>query len=168
MAEDFELSLDGELRPRLLEGLEGTLLSEALWRYVRRARRGALDAALVVGTGKDLLEATAAHVILEIQGTSSSTDNFPSRLAQAYYALGLPTSQDKPKPGDTPQQALDRALFDAACAVNRLRNKQGIGHGRAWLPTVTDAEARTAVELMGIVADRLLSVLSDLRPGHRH
>ncbi len=165
-AEAYELSLDGDLRPMLLDSLEGTAMSEALRLYVRRARRGALDAALVTGTGKDLLEATAAHVILEIRGTTSSTANFPSRLAQAYYALGLPTSHDKPEPHDSPQRALDRALFDAACAVNRLRNQQGTGHGRPWLPTVTDAEARTAVELMGIVADRLLAVLSDQRSGH--
>jgi hypothetical protein len=43
--------------------------------------------------------------------------------------------------------------------VNTLRNKQGTGHGRPFLPTVTSAEARTAVEGMGLVAERLLSLL---------
>jgi len=35
---------------------------------VRRAKRGAADAALVTGTGKDLLEAVAAHVLQQRYG----------------------------------------------------------------------------------------------------
>lgn len=164
-AEGYELHSDGDLRPILLDGLEGAELSAALWAYVRRARRGALDAALVTGTGKDLLEATAAHVIMAYYGTYSRSANFPALLAHAFYALGLPTSEDKAEPGESPQRALDRALFDAACAVNRLRNREGTGHGRPWLPSVTDAEARIAVEIMGIVAERLLSEFANQRAG---
>ena len=41
--------------------------------------------------------------------------------------------------------------------MNALRNKQGTGHGRPWLTTVTDEEARTAVQLIGIVAGFLLA-----------
>ena len=41
----------------------------ALSSYVERARKGGEDAALLTGTAKDLLEATAAYVLTEINGT---------------------------------------------------------------------------------------------------
>ena len=67
-AEGFRLGSDGELLQELLDNLEGSLLTEALRRYVLRARKRAGDAALVTGTGKDLMEATAAHVVVERTG----------------------------------------------------------------------------------------------------
>ena len=54
---------------------------------------------------------------------------------------------------------MQRGLFEAALAVNTLRNKQGTGHGRPWLPTVTDDDASHAVHLMGLVAEILLVAL---------
>jgi hypothetical protein len=157
--EGYDLGWDGTLAPRVLDGLSDAALTDALASYIRRARRGAEDAALLTGTGKDLLEATAAHILTQRFGTYSTTDNFPTLLGQAFVAAGLATSMDKPIPGEAPQKRLERALFEAGCAVNALRNKQGTGHGRPWLPTVTDSEARAAVELMGIIADRLLATL---------
>jgi len=62
-AEGFDLDPDGNLRPLLLENLRDEDLTAALFAYVRRARQGSTDAALVTGTGKDLLEATARHVL---------------------------------------------------------------------------------------------------------
>ena len=154
-SQGYVLAADGDLSPVLLDGLSGAPMTEALSAYVGRARKGVTDAALVTGTGKDLLEATAKHVLLEISGTSPET-TFAGLLGQAFVALGLKTPYDPAQKGEPPQQALDRALFEAACAVNRLRNKEGTGHGRPWPTTVTDAEAREATELMGIVAARLL------------
>jgi hypothetical protein len=145
--------------PQVLDSLSGASLTEALKLYVRRAQRGAEDAALLAGTGKDLLEATAAHVFLEISGTPNPHTNFPTLLGQAFIAVGFKTSQDPPQQGESPQLRMQRALFDAACAVNTLRNKQGTGHGRPWLPTVTESEARAAIYTMGIVADMLLTGL---------
>lgn len=158
-AQGFELTVDGDLRAPVLESLAGTQLSDALMLYVTRAQRGAEDAALLTGTGKDLLEATAAHVCVEIWNSYSTTSNFPTLLGQAFAALGFATSQDKPQPGEPPQRRVERALFDLGCAVNGLRNKQGTGHGRPWLPAVSDAEARTAVEAMGLVAEHMLAAL---------
>jgi hypothetical protein len=40
-----------------------------------------------------------------------------------------------------------------------LRNKQGTGHGRPWLPSVTPEEARRAVQMMGCVTEMLLAHL---------
>lgn len=158
--EGYDLGLDGSLRPKVLESLSGVELTDALAAYVRRARKGAEDAALLTGTGKDLLEATAAHILTERNGSYSQTSNFPTLLGQAFIALGLETSVTKPLAGEPPQKRLERALFDAGCAVNQLRNKQGSGHGRPWLPSVTAIEATAAVEIMGIVAGRLLSALN--------
>lgn len=156
--EGYVLSETGELSPAVLDTLSGAALSEALQAYVRRAKRGVADAALVVGTAKDLLEAIAAHILVERYGRYASQSNFPTLLGQTYSALGLPTPQSPRVAGEPVQHRLARALFDSACAVNGLRNKQGTGHGRPWLPTVTDAEARTAVEVMGVIGEYLLHV----------
>ena len=131
-------------------------LTKALRAYVRRARLGSSDAALLTGTGKDLLEATAAHVLTETYGSYSHQSNFPTLLGQAFVAVGLATPGDPKDQIDRPQRALERAMYDVACAVNRLRNKEGTGHGRPWLPTVTPVEAKTATELMGTISARLL------------
>lgn len=156
-AEGYDLSSDGELRPLLLENLSGADLTVALEAYVRRAKRGATDAALVTGTGKDLLEATSAHILLERWGSYPTGDNFPTLLGQAFVALGLATPQDPPQPGESPQRRLERGLYEVGCAINQLRNKEGTGHGRPWLPSVTETQAKIAIEIMGIIAELLLT-----------
>jgi len=162
-AEGLLLSSEGEVQPLVLDNLEGKELTAALQKYVQRAKRGATDAALVAGTGKDLIEATAAHVLQGVFGNYSASANFPTLLGQAFAALGLATSQDPVKPGEPPHKTMERGLFDLACGVNRLRNKQGAGHGRHFLPTVTDPQAKTAIEGMGVVAEYLLAVLEKSR-----
>ena len=155
-SEGYELSLEGELRPKVLDNLSGPGLTDALKSYIRRARRGADDAALIAGTGKDLLEAVAGHILQQQYGGYSSTSNFPTLLGQVFIALGLATPQDTPQPGEPPNKRIERAMYELACGINQLRNKQGTGHGRPWLPTVTDAEARMAIGSMGVIAERLL------------
>ena len=76
--EGYELASDGDLRPQILENLSSIEMTEALRAYVRRTQRGALDAALVTGTGKDLVEAVAAHVLLRLYGTYPASSNFPA------------------------------------------------------------------------------------------
>lgn len=158
-SEGFLLTADGELRPRVLDSLSGVEMTEALEAYARRAQKGSDDAALLAGTSKDLLEAAAAHVVQEVWGNYSATANFPTLLGQAFTALSLKTSADKAVAGEPPQHRLQRALYDAACAINALRNKQGTGHGRPWLPSVTPEEARRAVQMMGCVTEMLLTHL---------
>lgn len=160
-SEGYELALDGELRPVVLDNLSGKALTEALESYVRRARKGVMDAALVTGTGKDLLEATAAHILQELWGTYPEKDNFPTLLGQAFVAVGLATTQDKPQPDEAPQKRMERVMYELGLAINHLRNKEGTGHGRPWLPSVSDAEARIAIELMGSIAERLLLAYKD-------
>jgi hypothetical protein len=155
-SDGYVLTQDGTLGPLFLDSLAGHELTVALAAYVRRAKRGAMDAALVTGTGKDLLEAVAKHVLIAKYNTEPTVTNFPTLLGQAFTASGLSTSAGA---GDSPQKRIDASLYQTACAVNSLRNSQGTGHGRAFPPSVTDAEARVAVECMGVVADRLLGLL---------
>jgi hypothetical protein len=159
--EGYELTSDGELRPLLLDNLSGTALTAALESYVRRAKRGVDDAALVTGTGKDLLEATAAHILVERYNSYASSSNFPTLLGQAFSAIGMVTSQHPVQSGEAPQRRLERAMFEIACAINNLRNKTGTGHGRPWLPSVSDSEARTAIQFMGTIAERMLEALKN-------
>ena len=155
-AEGYDLSIDGQLRPKLLENLSGVALTDALKTYIRRAKRGADDAALVTGTGKDLLEAVAAHILQQRYGGYSPTSNFPTLLGQVFGELGLATPQDPVQAGEPPGKRIERAMYELACGINQLRNKQGTGHGRPWAATVTDVEARMATETMGVISERLL------------
>lgn len=155
-AEGFTLTEDGELRPQLLENLSGAALSAALVSYVRRAKRGAADAALLAGTGKDLLEATAAHILVERNGSYPQGANFEGLLGMAFVAMGLATPQHQVQPGEAPQCKAERGMFALAVGVNSMRNKLGTGHGRPWLPSITDTEARAAVQFMGTIAEWML------------
>jgi hypothetical protein len=158
-SEGYVLSADGELYPSTLDDLSGISMTTALEAYVRRAQRGSEDGALLVGTGKDLLEATAAHVISEKYGQYSQEANFPTLLGQAFTVLGLSTHQTPPQPGESPHRRVERSLYEAGCAVNALRNKTGTGHGRPFLTTLSDDEARAAVQLIGIISGMLLRAL---------
>ena len=153
--EGYELSMDGELRAAVLDVLSGEELTRALESYVRRAKRGVADAALLAGTGKDLLEATAAHLVVERYGYDPGEANFPTLLEWAFLSVEMVTT--KVLPGEPANKRFERALYEAGCAVNKLRNKEGTGHGRPWLSSVSDAEARTAIEVIGCVAERLLT-----------
>lgn len=154
--EGYQLSSDGELQPKLLDNLTGSELTQAIHAYVRRAKKGAFDAALVTGTGKDLLEAVAAHILQERFGSYSHTSNFPTLLGQAFSALGLATPQTSRKNTEPPRCRIERGMYELACGVNQLRNKQGTGHGRPWLPGISNKEARSAIECNGVIAEYLL------------
>ncbi len=155
-AEGFDLTPDGELRPQLLENLEGAALSEALHAYVRRAKRGADDAALLTGTSKDLLEATSAHILTERNGSYPRGANFEGLLGMAFVAMELATPQHPVEPNEPSQRKTERAMFALAVGINAMRNRLGTGHGRPWLPEITNIEARAAVQFMGTIAEWML------------
>jgi hypothetical protein len=162
--ESVELTVDGVLRPRNLGALSGRELSDALRSYVRRAQRGYEDSVLLSGTSKDIIEAAAAHVIMERYGTYPSQVDFPTLIGQAFVAVKLDAQMPKQQQGglEGARTALSVALYELACAVNRLRNKAGAGHGRPFLPNLTPDEVRAATEAAGLVAGRLLDALEAL------
>jgi hypothetical protein len=111
---------------------------------------------LLAGTSKDLLEATAAHILVERNGTYPQGANFEGLLGMAFVAVGLATPQHPIQPSESPQCKAERAMFSLACGVNAMRNKLGTGHGRPWLTNITDIEARAAIQFMGTIAEWLL------------
>ncbi len=160
MTEGWMLSSDGDLGPTVVsDDLTGPNVTEALAAYVRRASRGMEDDALVIGTSKDLVEATAAHVLVQLWDSYPSKASFETLLGQAFVAVGLAVPGDKEKADEPARKKLERGLFSAALGVNRLRNKAGTGHGRPFVPEVGPLEARLAVKTMGCVAELLLDAL---------
>ncbi len=153
------LSEDGTLNTVSIELLTGKELTDALKQYVARAKRGVEDAALLLGTSKDLIEAVAAHVLEEKNFPSSQHPSFPMLLGQAFTALEMATEAKKKISDEDPRITRDRALYELACSINRLRNKEGTGHGRPWLPNITSAEAKASVQLMGIISEVMLTKL---------
>jgi hypothetical protein len=155
-SEGVTLTRDGQVHAQLLENLSGIALTEALKSYVRRAKQGAEDAALLAGTGKDLLEATAAHILTERNGGYPQKANFEGLLGMAFVSVDLATPQHPVIPNEPSQKKTERAMFSLACSLNAMRNKLGTGHGRPWLPNITDTEARAAIQFMGTIAEWLL------------
>lgn len=158
-SQGWGLASDGSLQPHVLDSLSGKALTSALSAYADRARRGALDSPLLAGTAKDLLEATAAHVLVQRWGSYSANSNFPTLLGQAFTALDLATPSNPIIAGEPSHKRVERAAYELGCALNALRNKQGTGHGRPWLSSVTTAQARFSIESMGNIASLMLDAL---------
>ncbi|HUP70793.1 MAG TPA: abortive infection family protein [Acidimicrobiales bacterium] len=119
---------------------------------------------LLAGTGKDIIEAVAAHVATERYGSYSEQADFPTLLGQAFVAVRLDAQRPKQESGgvDGARTALSVAPYELACAVNRVRNKAGSGHGRPFIPDLTAEEVRAATEAAGLVAGRLLDALESV------
>lgn len=159
-SEGWLLTSDGGLEPTLVgEDLVGPNVTEVLASYARRAVRGSDDDALVIGTSKDLVEATAAHVLVETLGSYDPKHSFEAVLGRAYLAVGLAVPGDGESASEPARKKLERAMFTATLGVNTLRNKAGVGHGRPFLPEVGPVESRIAVRVMGSVAELLLDAL---------
>ena len=157
----YDLASDGTMQPLVIDSLEGRELSEALQSYIRRINLNPNDAALIVGTGKELDEATARHVLQERTGTYSATGNFPVTLSQAFTALGMaiPTSTLVQSLDPDPRKQVEECLFLLACSVNRLRHEAGTGHGRPGVAPLTGEEARLVAKTTAVVASAMLDRL---------
>jgi len=161
----YSLDSTGALRLKVVDNLTGTALTAALQSYVDRLNLNPDDAQLQVGTGKDLDEAAARHVLEQVTGSypvGGSAGSFPVTLASAFTTVGfaLPGRVDL----DTdPHKAVQQCLFLLATEVNRLRNDAGTGHGRPSGPRKTrplsSAEARIVARATALVAGALLDTL---------
>jgi hypothetical protein len=159
------LSEGGELRPTVIDNLVGTEMTEALCAYVRRINLNPDDAALQVGTGKELDEATARH-ILELRTGSypvgGHEGSFPVTLAHAFHAVGFAVPGKIPL-DDDPHKAVQQCLFLLGASINRLRNSAGTGHGRPGPPQtttpLTPTEARLVARATALLAGALLDTL---------
>ncbi len=73
----------------------------------------------------------------------------------------MATSQDKKIEREHPRKEIERNLYDLACSINRLRNKQGTGHGRPWIPDLKDDESKEAIRFIGLISDKMLRKLKE-------
>ena len=152
----------GALRPLVLDNLSGSELTDALKSYVRRANMNPDAAALQVGNGKELDETAARHVLDQMVGGYAPSTNFPLTLARAFITLGLsPADPTTAKTPDAdPHRAVQQCLYQLGCAVNRLRNEVGTGHGHPSRSIktrpLTPAEARLVARATALVAGMLL------------
>lgn len=161
----FTLADTGELRPTVIENLEGTELSEAIQGYVRRINLNPDDPSLQIGTGKELDEAAARHVLVERTGSypvGGRAGSFPLTLADAFAALGLAVPGRVLLDSD-PHRAVQQCLFLLGIQVNRLRNEAGTGHGKPHGPVktapLTPAEARLVARATALLAGALLDMV---------
>lgn len=161
----FTLDPNGALRPVVIDNLTGTELTQALRSYVDRINLNPDDAPLQVGTGKELDEAAARHVLVERFGsypTGGHAGSFPVTLAQAFTTLGLAVGPPMQLDAD-PQRQVQQCLFLLGVAVNRLRNDVGTGHGRPGQSrsghSLTTSEARLVARATALIAGALLDEL---------
>ena len=161
------LALDpnGALRPLVVDNLSGTELTAALRAYVDRINLNPLDAPLQVGTGKELDEATARHVLEQTIGSypvGGPAGSFPVTLARAFTAVNFAVPPTVQLDSD-PHLAVQQCLFLLAIEVNRLRNDAGTGHGKPSGPKKTKvlsvAEGQLVARATALVAAALLDRL---------
>lgn len=161
----FSLDFNGALRSTVIDNLTGTQLTDALRALVDRINLTPDDAPLQIGTGKELDEATARHVLIERTGsypTGGRGGSFPVTLAATFTALGFAVPPDVQLDND-PHRAVRHCLFLLAFAVNRLRNEAGSGHGRPDQPRrtqpLTTTEARLVARATAVIAGAMLDEL---------
>jgi len=146
------------MRELVIDNLAGTELTRALAGYVRRINLSPDDLSLQVGTGKELDEATARHILDQKVGGYSPSANFPVTLAHAFTALDLAVGPS-PTLDPDPHKQVQQCLFMLACAVNRLRNEAGTGHGRPATPELTPEESRLVARATALIASAMLDAL---------
>lgn len=156
-AEGIALGSDGIVSPLVIDNLPLVEQEKALNAYIQRAQKGSSDGALLVGTGKDLLEAVSAYIIQIKIGTYPTTANFPTLLGQAFTMLNMATPNTPSVAGEPIQMELERTLYKTACVINKFRNKQGTGHGHPFVSTITENEGKVAIKEMGAIAEYMMS-----------
>ncbi|WP_396908116.1 abortive infection family protein [Mycolicibacterium sp.] len=159
------LTESGELGPTVIDNLQGTELTDTLRGYVRRINLNPDDPELQIGTGKELDEATARHVLMQRTGTypvGGAAGNFPMTLAGAFAALGFEMPGNI-KLDDDPHAAVQKCLFLLGKEINRLRNEAGTGHGKPGPPTktkpLTAKQARLVARATALLAGAMLDEL---------
>lgn len=160
----YVLDCDGSVRPTVIDNLSGTELTSILRSYVNRVNLNPDDTPLQIGTGKELDEAAARHVLLERRGeyaVAGHQGSFPNTLANAFSALGLEVAPDLTSHlSKDPRLQVHQCIFLLGLAVNRLRNDAGTGHGRPDAPRrstyLSPAESRLVARATALLAGILL------------
>ncbi|RBY87443.1 abortive infection family protein [Blastococcus sp. TF02A-26] len=162
----YDLSPSGTVHAKVIDNLHGSELTAALQAIVRRMNVNADDAELHIGSGKELDEAAARHVLEERTGSypvGGPAGNFPVTLANAFTVLGLAVPTTLPPLDSDPHREVQQCLYLLAVAVNRLRNDAGTGHGHPSGPRktapLTPEEGRVVARATALIAGTLLDKL---------
>ncbi|EMH1504881.1 hypothetical protein DMB99_16960 [Proteus mirabilis] len=159
-SEHYILSENGDISAIILDNLSGKNLTVTLLSYANRAKQGVEDAALLSGTGKDLLEATAKHVIHSKFGSNIPINiNFPTLFGQAYAALQMSTPQTLKVANEPAIKDYERALFELALSINKVRNREGTGHGRLCITSLSQNESLSIIQAVGLISEYMLNKL---------
>jgi Abortive infection C-terminus len=158
---------DGHLAPEILTDLDHHLQRQAIEASIDRIRRSPNDAALLIGTAKELLETISRYVLEEVGQPARDGADFGELLHLARERLGLlPQSVSQGDPAARTVREVYDGLWKVAKAVNELRNVEGTGHGRTRLPTVSSETARAIVQAAALLGALLLDTLdSHYGPG---
>lgn len=133
-------------------------------RLQTKLRGGEQDPGSILGTSKDLLEATAKHLLHEHDPVATPGD-MPGVVSQAMRAAKLST---KPSEIDSPNAkaiaGLRNQVVKTAEAVAPLRNKGGDGHGHLE-PTDVTPELAEYIRHLTLAAVAYLLTAVDGRSG---
>ena len=135
----WTLTNDGDLMPQ--GGIDvATGGREALEEQLARLRQNTNDPGALLGTAKDLLEATAKFILEELAFPQHDKMSFDELWHHARDRLGiLPQQVAQGVPGSACIKAILQSSWTIAQQVNVLRGLQGSGHGRT-LPTGVSPE----------------------------
>lgn len=131
---------------------------EALEEQLERLRHNELDAAVLLGGAKELLESISKFVLEETQMLPDRKMDYPEILTLAFDRLNLqPKGVDSSMPGAKQVKAIYQSAKTITLAVNELRNLQGTGHGRTLPTGVTVEAARYVIRQATYVAELMLA-----------
>lgn len=132
----FDRDTAGRLRPRwealsrdliraLPEESAIPMLLGRMWANVNEHP----DAA--IGAAKELIEATAKHILGQLGEPVADAEKMPSLIARTHDALSVHAKAiDDSKPGSDSIKAVLGSLSKVAAGINELRRDYGSGHGR--------------------------------------
>lgn len=131
---------------------------QALNDQLNRLRRNTEDAALLLGTAKELLESVGKFVLEEGNRLPDRRMDFPEVMVESMKQLGvMPVQVDSSTEGGKQIRKVYQAVRTIIEAINELRNDYGTGHGRT-LPTGVSVEAaRFMIRQATLVAELLLT-----------
>jgi hypothetical protein len=121
------------------------------------------DPRLAVSVAKDLVESTAKLILRERGEAYTDKEDLPPLVSRAQQALRLHAAG---VPGDTDEakalKTILASLTRLTQGVTELRNKVGVGHGRASVPEwVRPRHARLAAGAAGTWCNLMLETLAD-------
>lgn len=128
--------------PEVLEGSHRASLNVHLQRLKKAVDDG--DRPLIVGSAKELVEATA-RIVLEARGDQPASDeDFDGALNSAHSKLLFQRGHSIAV-HDRVRDAGTNAK-EARLTTRPLRNAYGTGHGRATIPAIEDEVLETCVD----------------------